>query len=151
MKKLLFIASALTVLLLASCEPNVDVETSDTSTTDNNTQTTTDPDTTQTFTEGLNIVWNGSTATVSGNVEGVTVTNDNGYVTVTSTVKAVYYELSGNGSGQFKLYSDYKYELRLNDLTLTCPNAPAINSQCKKTGKVSVSGSLYGVQIYIIY
>ena len=40
----------------------------------------------QTWTSSLDIVWNGSSATVSGSVSGVTVTNNSGYVTITSTV-----------------------------------------------------------------
>ena len=138
------------LLALAGCEPDVTDPTSSgqsgsdstTVVTPTDSTTTVDPDTTQTFTEGLSIVWSGSTATVSGNVEGVSVTsNSNGYVVITSTVKSVRYTLSGSGNGQFKLYSDYKYELLLSDLTLVCSDGPAINSQCKKSGYISLSGT----------
>lgn len=130
----------LCLLLFTGCEPNVDVDNS-TGNGNSGTTKTADSDTTQTFTESLDIVWNGSTATVTGDVDGVTVTaNSNGYVVITSTTQAVSYSLSGNGSGQFKLYSDYKYRLELNGLALTCPDGPAINSQCKKKGFVVVTG-----------
>ena len=138
------------LLALAGCEPDVvDPSTSGQGGNDSTTvvtptdsTTTIDPDTTQTFTEGLNIVWSGNEATVSGNVEGVTVTaNSNGYVVITSTVKSVRYTLSGSGNGQFKLYSDYKYELLLSDLSLTCSDGPAINCQCKKSGYIVLSGT----------
>ena len=134
MKKVLIIAISLVSLLLIGCEPDVDVNTS-TNTDDN--EKTTDTDTTQVFTKSLDIIWNGSSATVSGEVEGVSVTgNSNGYVVITSTTQGVSYSLSGNGNGQFKLYSDYKYELQLNGLTLSCSDGAAINSQCKKKGFV---------------
>ena len=125
----------LCMLILAGCEPDV-VDPSNSG--DN---TTTDKDTTQVFTQGMNIAWEGSYATVSGEIDGVSVTsNENGYVVITSTAKAVKYNLSGNGTGQFKLYSDYKYEMHLNGLTLTCNDGSAINSQCKKKGFVIVNG-----------
>lgn len=139
MKKIVSIAFFCALAFwLAGCEPDV----VDNPTTTPTTIPDTDPDTTQTFTEVLSIVWEGSTATVAGNVSGVTLTsNENGYVVITSTVKAVKYSLSGNGTGQFKLYSDYKYELQFNGLTLTCTDGPAVNSQCKKSGHIVLSGT----------
>lgn len=149
MNKQLIGISLLSLLTLAGCEPNVvDDPTNDpgSTTTPTDSTTTTDPtddpaDDPTTYTDGLTIVWSGSTATVTGNVQGVSVTNSNGYVTVTSTVKGVYYNLSGNGTGQFKIYSDYKYELQLAGLTLSCSNGAAINSQCKKTNTIVLSGT----------
>lgn len=93
----------------------------------------------QTWNSTVSIVWNGSSATVSGAVDGVSISNESGVVTVTSTAKHVEYALSGNGTGQLKIYSDYKYKLSLNGLTLTCTNGPAINSQSSKTCYVVVS------------
>ena len=141
MKRVLSIFAAISLLLLAGCEP--DVENPNNGNNNNNQSTTTeDDDKTTTFTEQISIVWDGQNATVTGDVNGVTVTsNENGYVVITSTVKAVKYSLSGNGNGQFKLYSDYKYELDLNELTLHCDNGPAINSQCKKKGYVVLLGT----------
>lgn len=136
MKKIYTYITVLCLLLFAGCEPDVVDPNSN-----NQSTTTEDDDKTTTFTEQISIAWDGTNATVSGEVEGVTVTsNDNGYVVITSTVKAVKYSLSGNGNGQFKLYSDYKYELNLNGLILHCDDGPAINSQCKKKGFVIVNG-----------
>lgn len=126
---------------LAGCEPDVVEPTKDT-TTDTTTTDPVDNDTTQTFTEGLSIIWDGNSAAIEGNVSGVTITSNNdGYVVITSTVKSIQYTLSGTGTGQFTLYSDYKYELLLNGLSLTCSDGPAINSQCKKSGSIVLSGT----------
>ena len=95
----------------------------------------------QTWTSSLNIVWNGSSATVSGSVDSVTVTNSNGYVTVTSTVEGMVYNVSGSGSGQLTFYGDYSFQLALNGLTLSCSNGPAVNNQCHKACYVVVSNT----------
>jgi hypothetical protein len=95
----------------------------------------------QTWTSSLAIVWSGSSATFSGSVSGVTVTNSNGYVTVTSTASGVVYNVSGSGSGQLSIYSDYKFQLALNGLTLSCSNGPAINNQCHEACYVVVSST----------
>ena len=143
MKKIHVIALlSLAGFWLTGCEPDVVDDPTGTTTTTPTTIPDNDPDTTQTFTDGLTIVWDGSNATVEGNVEGVTLTsNENGYVVVTSTVKGIKYALSGSGTGQFKLYSDYKYELLFNGLTLTCSNGAPVNSQCKKAGYIVLSGT----------
>lgn len=83
----------------------------------------------QGWSSSLDIVWNGSSAAVSGSVDGVTVTSNNGYVTVTSTVDGVVYNLSGSGTGQLTIYSDYKLQLAFQGLTLSCSNGPAVNNQ----------------------
>ena len=95
----------------------------------------------QEWTSSLNIVWNGSSATVSGSVDGVTVSNSNGFVTVTSTVEGVAYNVSGSGTGQLSIYSDYKFQLALQGLTLSCSNGPAINNQCHEACYVVVSST----------
>ena len=136
MKKIYSSIVMLCMLILAGCEPDV----TDPSNSGDN--TTADKDTTQVFTQGMNIAWEGSYATVNGEIDGVSVTsNENGYVVITSTAKAVKYNLSGNGTGQFKLYSDYKYEMHLNGLTLTCNDGSAINSQCKKKGYIVLTNT----------
>lgn len=94
----------------------------------------------ETFTESLTITWNGQSATVNGSIDGVSVTNENGYVAVTSTVKHAAYTLTGSGKGRFTVYSDYKYRLDLSGLTLSCSDGPAVNNQCKKSCYVVVSG-----------
>lgn len=87
-----------------------------------------------TFDNRIAITYNGGTASVSGTVDGVEVNVNGGHVTVNSTVKCAY-ELSGNSDeGSFKLYSEKKYCVVLNGLTLTNPTGAAINSQSGKRG-----------------
>ena len=94
----------------------------------------------QTWNTTIQLVWNGTEVIVIGVADSVTVTNDNGYVTVNSSAKHVEYAVSGNGTGQLSLYSSYKFKLSLNGLTLHCSNGPAINNQGKKTCYVVLSG-----------
>lgn len=95
----------------------------------------------QTWESAVNVVWNGASASVNGEVAGVNVSEENGYVVVTSTAKHVKYNLSGSGTGQFKVFSDYKFCMNLNGLTLTCSDGPAINNQGNKTCYAVVSGT----------
>lgn len=87
----------------------------------------------QTWSETIHIVWDGSSASVTGSANDVDITNSNGYVTVQSTAKEVAYAVSGSGTGQLSIYSDYKFQLVFEGLTLSCSNGPAINNQCHKT------------------
>ena len=95
----------------------------------------------QTWDSTISIAWDGATATVSGTADGVTITSDNGYVTVNSTAKHVEYALSGSGTGQLKIYSTHKVKLSLNGLTLSCSDGPAINNQCTKSCYIVLTGS----------
>ena len=95
----------------------------------------------ETWSSTINIVWNGTDVTVTGSADGVSVTNANGYVTVTSTAKNIEYAVSGNGKGQLSIYSDYKYKLSLEGLTLACSDGPAINNQCHKTCYAVLGGT----------
>ncbi|MBQ6791469.1 MAG: carbohydrate-binding domain-containing protein [Paludibacteraceae bacterium] len=95
----------------------------------------------ETWSSTINIVWNGTDVTVTGSADGVSVTNDNGYVTVTSTAKNIEFAVSGNGKGQLSIYSDYKYKLSLEGLTLACSDGPAINNQCHKTCYAVLGGT----------
>ena len=95
----------------------------------------------ETWTSTINIVWDGTDVTVTGSADGVTVKSSNGYVTVTSTVKNIEYAVSGNGTGQLTIYSDYKFKLSLEGLTLVCSDGPAINNQSHKRTYVVVKGS----------
>ena len=121
--------------LLWSCNNTPDDETGTTGT---STETNTGDDSSdfveeQTWDSTISIVWSGSSASVSGAADGVSVVSESGVVTVTSTAKHVEYALSGSGSGQLNIYSDYKFKLSLNGLRLSCGNGPAINNQCGKT------------------
>jgi len=94
----------------------------------------------QTWDATISIVWNGTDVTVSGSADGVSVTDANGYVTVNSTAKHIEYAVSGSGTGQLSIYSDYKFKLTMEGLTLACSDGPAINNQCKKTCYVVLDG-----------
>ena len=107
----------------------------------NGSGTETPVDTTITTTDTLSITWNGASAVVVGSHEGVSITNNNGYVEITSTVKDISYLLNGNGQGQLTIYGTNRHQLILSDLTLTCSDGPAINNQCKKSCFVKLNGT----------
>lgn len=82
----------------------------------------------------ITIEWSAASVSIDGTYDGVTITTDGTDVTVVSTVKKVQYVLSGTCSdGSFKVYSDNKFVLQLNGLTLNNPSGPAINIQKGKT------------------
>ncbi len=95
----------------------------------------------ETWSSSISIVWNGTDVTVTGAADGVTVTHSNGYVTVQSTVKNIEYIVSGSGTGQLSIYSDYKFKLSFEGLTLACSDGPAINNQSSKTCYAVLGGT----------
>ena len=95
----------------------------------------------QTWSNTVIITWTENSATVSELPEGVSVVNENGYVTITSTAKHIEYMASGEGKGQLKFYSDYKFKLSLSDLILACADGPAVNNQSSKSMYLVLSGS----------
>lgn len=95
----------------------------------------------QTWNATISIVWNGTDVAITGQADSVSVTSSNGYVTIQSTAKHIEYAVSGNGTGQLSIYSDYKFKLSLEGLTLACADGPAINNQCKKRCYVVLSGT----------
>ena len=97
---------------------------------------------TYTPTTTIKIAYNGNSATVSGEAEGVTITKDGADVTVNSTVKNIVYELSGTTSdGSFKIYSEKKFEVILNGVDITNPTGAAINNQGKRMYVVVKDGT----------
>ena len=96
------------------------------------------------FDRTITITFNaGGTASVSGDAHGIVsvsgnkVTADN-----TTTSEKVRYELSGSATdGYFKVYSNNKQAIVLNNLSLTNPNGAAINNQGKKRCFVVVNGT----------
>lgn len=77
----------------------------------------------------------GSAVTISNPLEGsgVTITLSGGDVSITSTVSQVEYVLSGTtADGAVKIYSDNKYKLTLNGVSITNSDGPALNLQSKK-------------------
>lgn len=84
----------------------------------------------------ITLTWSASSVDINGTYDGVTVTTDGTDVTVVSTAKKVQYVLSGACSdGSFKVYSDRKFVLQLNGITLNNPTGPAINIQKGKTAE----------------
>ncbi|MFC2710838.1 carbohydrate-binding domain-containing protein [Hoylesella oralis] len=95
------------------------------------------------FTSTISIVYNGTSASYSGSVTGVTVDIDGADVTVNSTVKGVNYVLSGSTSdGSFKMSTgdnDKKFELTLNGVSIKNSDGPAINIQVGKRCYVNLA------------
>lgn len=140
----------LVILLLAGCAGTDDVTPTNTSTIDitdesesatpeGNTDDAADEDDlieNQTFSSTVKIEYAESGVTITNPLEGlgVTVTQENGDVTVEATVSEVAYELSGKTTdGSFKIYSEKKLELILNGANITNSDGPAINIQTGKT------------------
>lgn len=64
---------------------------------------------------------------------GVAIAQSGADVTITSTAKAVEYVLSGTTTnGSVKIYSDNKFKVTLNGVTLTNVDGPALNIQSSK-------------------
>ena len=88
-----------------------------------------------TDTLSISIVFSGTSATLSGNTDSVTVENDNANVVITSTSEK-YMELTLSGtasSGSLTVYSQKKYGITLNGVSITNSQGPAINNQCGKS------------------
>ena len=88
----------------------------------------------QSFTKIVKITWNGASAVVENLPDNVFVTdNTSGKVVLTSTAdKDVCYQLCGEGTGSFKLYSDKMYKVSLNGVKLASADGPALNLQSHK-------------------
>lgn len=77
----------------------------------------------------------GSAVTITNPLagSGVTVTESNGDVIINATVAEVEYVLSGTTTnGSVKIYSDKKFKLTLNGVSITNADGPAINIQSEK-------------------
>lgn len=73
-------------------------------------------------------------AEVTGASGVVDVETCGGHVTVRSASKSVEYRLSGScDDGSFKVYSDNKFKLVLDNLKLHNPEGAAVNNQCGKS------------------
>lgn len=71
--------------------------------------------------------------------EGMTATIDGGHIVINSTIGKVGYMVTGTCSnGSLKIYSDKKFRLLFNKITLTNPAGPAINIQSGKTVYASI-------------
>lgn len=142
---ILFVASGLT-----ACKKDVSTGDDGSNSNGGGTITTTvDSFTTYTkdtaFANAVVIKYDSARATVTNPFasSGVSVTISGGDVVVTSTVTSteINYVLSGKATnGSFKLYSDYKFTLVLNGVSLINDNGPAVNIQSSKKVTVNVLG-----------
>ena len=88
------------------------------------------------------ITYNGDKATFSGNPSGVNVIAKGAHVTVTSSKKNIAYTLKGNTTnGSFKLYSDKKTQINLDNVSITNPTGAAINIQSGKTMLINIASN----------
>lgn len=93
------------------------------------------------FTSTVSIVL-GSIVTITNPLasSGVSITESGGDVIVTSTAKAVAYVISGTTTnGSLKIYSDNKFKLTLNGVTITNNDGPAINIQSGKRAFIELA------------
>ena len=94
------------------------------------------------FSNTIEIAFSGNSATVTGSASGVEITQNGAKVTVNSTAKKVAYVLSGTSTdGQFKIYSEKKFKLTLNSLTLSNTDGAPINIQSGKRAFVVLTGT----------
>lgn len=93
------------------------------------------------FPNAISIVINESSpATVGSLPEGVTVENDGNDIIVTSTVSGVEFILSGSTSdGMFKVYSEKKFKLTLNGVSIKNTDGPAVNIQSSKRAFIVIN------------
>lgn len=88
-----------------------------------------------TFNKEVVINFNGSTASYSSDVDDVTITVSGADVIVNSSAKKVHYIVSGSTTDGFlKIYSDNKFELELNGVSITNPDGAPLNIQSGKRG-----------------
>lgn len=93
-----------------------------------------------TFSKNINIQFDGTSATVTGSVNGVSVTVNGADVTVNSTAKKVAYTVTGTTSdGYLKIYSENKFSICLNGLSITNPDGAPLNIQSKKRGYIVIA------------
>ncbi|MBO4871055.1 MAG: carbohydrate-binding domain-containing protein [Muribaculaceae bacterium] len=80
------------------------------------------------------IHYEGETVTLDGATNRVSINANGTHVVVNSSAGHVDYVLSGTtDNGSFKIYSDSKFKLTLNGVSITNPTGAAINDQCGKT------------------
>ena len=71
--------------------------------------------------------------------DGITATINGGHIVINSTIGKIGYQLKGTCSnGSLKIYSEKKFRLLFNNITLTNPTGPAINIQSGKTVYASI-------------
>ena len=145
--KLLFIMIFSITLFIFSCTDNpVDDDTNSGNNNDSGETIIGDIDTGSkdtTFSNAVTIAFADSLVNVDNPYaeSGITVSVSNGDVVVTSTVTGteINYVLSGKiSNGMIKIYSEYKFTLVLNGVSITNDDGPAINIQSGKKVTVRV-------------
>lgn len=85
------------------------------------------------FKNEVSITFDGTTASYSSDVDGVSVSVNGADVIVNSSAKKVVYSVMGStDDGFLKIYSDNKFALRLNGVSIKNPDGAALNIQSKK-------------------
>lgn len=82
----------------------------------------------------ISIAYDGNTASLTGDVDKVTVSSSDADVIITSTLsKYLQLTLSGTTTdGSLLVYSQTKYGMVLNGVNISNQSGPAINNQCSK-------------------
>ena len=95
------------------------------------------------FDRTITIVFsNDGNATVTGDDKGIVSVDGNSVTARNTTSEKIKYVLSGSTqNGFFKLYSEKKQAIVLDDVSITNPNGAAINNQSKKRCFVVVNGT----------
>ncbi len=84
------------------------------------------------FSTTVFVDYDGTSATVSGLADGITLTQEGAHVVINSTLSDVKYVLAGStDNGSFKVYSDEAFRLSLNGISINNPQGAAINIQSK--------------------
>ena len=88
----------------------------------------------------ITITFNETGVKTSKLPEGITATINGGHIVINSTIKGKVYQVKGTCSnGSLKIYSEKKFQMLLNRLTLTNPVGPAINIQGGKRVYLSIA------------
>ena len=88
----------------------------------------------------ITITFNETGVRTSKLPEGITATINGGHIVINSTIKGKVYLIKGTCSnGSLKIYSEKKFQMLLNKLTLTNPVGPAINIQGGKRVYLSIA------------
>lgn len=86
-----------------------------------------------TFSRTVYVTFADNTATVTTSAKGISTAIDGAHVTITTTKSGVNYVLSGSTTdGGFKVYSEKKFMLTLNGVSIANTTGAAINNQCGK-------------------
>ncbi len=86
------------------------------------------------------ITYSGSSATIEGSADGLTIETNGAYVTANSETAGIEYILRGSTTdGNFKLYSTKKAKLTLDDVSIASTTGAAVNIQSSKTTYIVVN------------